>query len=420
MLPYYTQKSPQEDFFEKAIYFLLLIVTFCLPVFSKVVPFVLQIIVLIAMIDNVLSGKFKMKTPFALFLLLFFAGWAGLSLLNSPDFEASFYNYKTLLPQYFVIYWLTISYVKTVRQSIGIIAILLFSALFVSTYGIYQYFSDSLMLTTNWVDVTYFPTLKTRVFSTLYNPNILGSFLVIILALCFGGIFSKIKIYIRVVLVFLAILSVVCLGFTFSRTAWLSFLVVLLYISLLYKRRLLYTLLPISALTLFLSRDMIVHRFLSVFRSEDTSSLLRFALWESTIAMIHNNPFIGIGWNAYQFVYPHYDFFIKNPEVIIYHAHNMYLNIAAEIGLLGLAAFLLLLFQHFFFALNVIKKENTEEENALGIGLSSAFLSVLVGGFTDYTLFNIELASLFWLMSAVSFVLWRNRTSTTNKANICK
>lgn len=408
MLAYSLRKDSQEIYFEKSIYLLLLIVAFCLPVFPKAVTFILQAAVLLAMADSALAGRFKMKTPASFVLLLAFVVWAGLSVLKSPDFAESFYNYKVLLPQYLVIYWLTISYVKTVKQSAGILAALLFSAFWVSTYGVYQYFYGGTMLTSGWVDSAYFPTIKTRAFSTLYNPNILASFLVTSLALCLGGIFSRIKVSVQMLLIFLTIISAVCLVFTFSRTAWMSFLVVLLCVCVLYSYKLLYALLPMSLLTFFLARDMIVQRFVSVFEGGDTSSLLRFALWESTMAMIRDNPLTGIGWGAYKFVYPYYDFFINNPDVTIYHAHNMYLNIAAETGLPGLVLFVLLLFMHLFFALKVLKKAVCEEQKALGLGISCVFIGILIGGITDHTLFNMELSSIFWLISALSFVLWQN------------
>lgn len=397
----------QGFFFEKGVYFLLVIIAFCLPLFPKGATFAIGAAVMMALADNVLSGSFKMATPGSFFLLLAFAFWAALSLFNSPDFAASYYNFQVLVPQYIFLYWLTISYVKTDRQSYGIVAALLLSGFFVASYGVYQYFYDGTMVTSGWVDSTYFPTIKTRAFSTLYNPNILASFLVTSLALCFGGIFSKVRVSVQMALVLLAFISLLCLLFTFSRTAWVSLLAVALAVCAFYSYRILYTLVPVAFFGIFLAKDMLMERFLSVFQSADTSSLLRFALWESTFAMIRDNPLTGIGWGAYRFVYPHYDFFINNPDVIIYHAHNMYFNIAAELGIPGLLIFMLLLLVHFYFAFNVMKSKTSVGKKALAIGLCCSFIGIIVGGITDHTLFNMELASIYWLICALSFSLWK-------------
>ena len=62
---------------------------------------------------------------------------------------------------------------------------------------------------------------------------------------------------------------------------------------------------------------------------------LRFAYIESTVAMIPEHPW-GVGWYGYQFAFPDYDFYLNDPTVIMYHCHNLYLNVAAELGIIGL------------------------------------------------------------------------------------
>lgn len=55
-------------------------------------------------------------------------------------------------------------------------------SLFVSVYGIVQHFTG-VVPTEAWVDNDAFPELKTRVISTLVNPNILGGYLVLVISL---------------------------------------------------------------------------------------------------------------------------------------------------------------------------------------------------------------------------------------------
>lgn len=58
-------------------------------------------------------------------------------------------------------------------------------SLFVSVYGIVQHFTG-VVPTEAWVDNDAFPELKTRVISTLVNPNILGGYLVLVISLITG------------------------------------------------------------------------------------------------------------------------------------------------------------------------------------------------------------------------------------------
>ena len=55
---------------------------------------------------------------------------------------------------------------------------------------------------------------------------------------------------------------------------------------------------------------------------------------------------MGIGWNTFYLVYPEYNYYIQGPNVLMYHAHNLYLNMLAEIGIPGLISFITVLIGH--------------------------------------------------------------------------
>ncbi len=77
------------------------------------------------------------------------------------------------------------------------------------------------------------------------------------------------------------------------------------------------------------------------------SSDVRIPLWESTVAFIAQNPALGVGQASFENEFaPHRSleyFFNKNASVRTNHPHNNFLFIASGFGLLGLAAWLLLL-----------------------------------------------------------------------------
>ena len=174
----------------------------------------------------------------------------------------------------------------------------------------------------------------------------------------------------------------------------------------LYSRKILWLLLLVPCVIL-LAQDSLVERILSIANPTDTSSTLRLALWESTVAMIIDKPFLGIGWGAYWLVYPDYDFFLQDPGTKIFHAHNMYLNIAAEIGLPGLFVFLAIMVGHIRKALWAMRN-SSRWVSGLMLGVVTALLGIAVSGFTDYILFNIQLSMLFWLLNACIIRVWQD------------
>lgn len=73
--------------------------------------------------------------------------------------------------------------------------------------------------------------------------------------------------------------------------------------------------------------------------TQDFSTAERLAHWIAGINMFADHPFTGVGIGNYSDAYPQYyiTIFVNS----LGHAHNYYINIAAETGLVGLVAFLL-------------------------------------------------------------------------------
>lgn len=68
--------------------------------------------------------------------------------------------------------------------------------------------------------------------------------------------------------------------------------------------------------------------------------LERLAHWQAALGMWTEHPWLGVGIGNYEVTYPGYA--LPLWPLALGHAHNYYLNVAAETGVLGLAAYLLL------------------------------------------------------------------------------
>ena len=108
-----------------------------------------------------------------------------------------------------------------------------------------------------------------------------------------------------------------------------------------------------------------------------------------------------MGWYGFQYIYPEYDFYLNNPNVIMYHCHNLLLNILAELGWHGLVVFVLVLA---FFAWHAYKLARFGVRpwlRAVGQGYLAALIGILAGGLTDHVYFNMDMGLLFWCVSMV-------------------
>ena len=351
-----------------------------------------------------------------------------LSVAVAPDKAFSFYNFYHLVPIYALTYLLAGQTLRKTRELQRVAAAMALSAALVILYGFYQFIFGIDISSMKWVDGEAFPELSKRVFSTWENPNILAGYLDIVACIAVGLI-GVLQRGWRILAILLLAATLACLGMTYARGACLVVAVVLAGYGALRDWRILLGIVVVGAGALLVD-PVLADRLLSVFTRVDTSSEMRIAFWESTIAMVMDHPFLGIGWGMYFMVYPEYDFYLQGAPVQIVHAHNMYLNYAAEIGIPGALSFLWFFFGSLVLALRVPRKTPPWEavlaahEHAwktvadvraalgrwrrrrfvegLSTGLGLAFISVALNGLTDHLLFNIPSSMLLWMLAAMT------------------
>ena len=421
---------------------------FLLPLFPPAATAALLIAVVLTVLRFRTEAEFKFRqlsfdVPAALFVLL-----SALSIMVSPDKGFSFYNWYNLVGVYVLTYFVVGQNMRSVQQVKDLLIVTAMAAVLVVLYGFYQFIFGIDISAMKWVDGDAFPELRKRVFSTWENPNILAGYLDIIICLVFGLFVKADTQKKKIVLGIMLAAGAACLTMTYARGACLVIAVIFVIYGMLKDWRVLLACVAVAA-GLLVVDPVLYERLSSVFTKVDTSSEMRLAFWESTIAMIQDHPFLGIGWGAYWMVYPEYDFYLQGADIRIVHAHNWYLNYAAEIGIPGMLSFVWLFFGSLFLALQQkflpprpeilaptpfdynedaaadvelkkvadsvqVEKEALEvpiwqdfcswtdwhllDGAALGLGL--ALISVALNGFTDDLLFNIPSSMLLWMLFA--------------------
>lgn len=125
----------------------------------------------------------------------------------------------------------------------------------------------------------------------------------------------------------------------------------------------------------------------------------RIYLWISGLHMWRDKPLIGWGPGIYKetagpYKAP-YAHFIHYPTHVgfqtVSHAHNIYLMIAIQSGLLGLVLFLA-------FVVTAFRRIATQPDPALRYGGLAALTAILVGGFFEFNLGDAEVATLIFFL----------------------
>lgn len=175
-----------------------------------------------------------------------------------------------------------------------------------------------------------------------------------------------------------------------------------------------------GAVLLFVSfRETILHRLAATFAMDPTSSVIRrLFFYEAAWKAFLHSPFIGNGLGNFIVFLPRFrspDYWIFRSEDIVPHAHNEFLEILSETGLLGFVPFCLLMVLFFRFSLRSIATL-TGHERTLMIGLFSSILGVLIDNVASMNLQTIPVMCCFWLLFGLavrqqsvhfSSILWR-------------
>lgn len=106
----------------------------------------------------------------------------------------------------------------------------------------------------------------------------------------------------------------------------------------------------------------------------------RMAHWQAGWRMWTEHPWRGVGIGNYEPIYPAY--YIPPWKEPLGHAHNYYLNVAAETGLIGLLAYLVLWGAALWQTIQAIRR-TSGRERAVAIGVLGVLVHLNVHNFVD-------------------------------------
>lgn len=268
-------------------------------------------------------------------------------------------------------------------------------------------------LGTAWMEI------RPHVHGPIIQPNIAGGVLAMLLPISLPWIFHAWQKGTRgwrfAVPAITAILAAGLL-MTSSRAAWIALLMGLgiwgwWYLSGFVARRWMQRRMLIFGLPLLLAvivalgalglRSGILVRAANVLPGQaDASS--RITIARNTIQLIRDYPFTGGGLAAFPSLYSTYMRVIQVPE--FFYSHNLYLDVALEQGLPGLAAFLFLMAGTIWLLLRSLAADPSH--NHLAAASLAGLAVVLLHGFLDDALYGMGGTPLLFFLPGIAASLW--------------
>lgn len=331
-----------------------------------------------------------------------------LSVFNSVDLKDSFKGGILRLLQYIFIFFILAEEIKDRRHIRGIILSAVLGILLASFDSIWQ-------VATGFDFIRgYKPVINIgllRATASFKDPNTLGVYLSAIAPLIFGLTLYYFKGVKRIVFVFISLLALTGITLTYSRPTLLAIYIALFFLAIAKKDKVL-----IGFLLIFtLSSPFILPKSVKNWAKEVGYNPLRFmcnddriAVYRNSLHMIKAHPFIGVGANTYMKNYKKYKEFPEYRNVVTLdymYAHNIYLQMAGEIGLIGLGVFLWLLYKLFSECKNIYKRLSGQYLKITSLALAACLLAFLVNGLTESSLYYSRVALIFWYLAGFSLAL---------------
>ncbi|MDD3656684.1 MAG: O-antigen ligase family protein [Atribacterota bacterium] len=397
---------------------------YSIPNFAPIKELSLQICVVLSLTmwalkmittESIYWQESSLDKPIFLYLLV-----GCLSLIWSINIYQSILAIPLFIAGPLLFYIITNS-IQQQKKIEGLLLILIIVGLVMGIYGILQYFGIDFNFWKGNIE-------RQKVMGLFGNVNYFAEYLILPIALTIGISLSKKKIFNRLFLFSALAVMGTTLFLTFTRGSYLAIAVTIPVIISFYYRStstepdkqyykkivLLFLLLVIVALAIIyiphpLNKDSTP---LGKLRQRVTienitfggSTLRRVAIWKFTWMMIEDYPILGSGVGTYDYHTLKYqaEFFARGNNRDIYphgkaaQAHNEYLQLWSELGIIGLLVFLWLIVSYYRNILKYLSKIK-DEEKAITIGLTGGVTAVLVDALFGFPLQLAASISLFWL-----------------------
>lgn len=329
--------------------------------------------------------------PYLAFLVISF-----LSLLLSPGRLVGIWDWIRLV-SIFVVYILVSNLFETEEKINKLLQAVLISVIVPSAVGFYQFLTS----TGNQAAYGF-----NRIFATFVHPNPYAFYLTMLLPigivlLLKDGFSSR-----RIGLGILCVTMGISLILTYTRAAWIAVFLAILFLGIFRYRKLLLISVPLFFLLIKFNPGL-AHRFGDVFEfssyyDPQNSFLWRIKLWSQTIPLIFSRPILGHGLSSFASYFRG-------------EAHNDYLRVAFETGLIGVGAHLWILLSLLRRAIYVYKRIGTQYFKSLTLAFISIFIAYMAIMLSDNLMRSLVVQWYFWIFAGIACSLYKVDTDRAQK-----
>ena len=313
-------------------------------------------------------------------------------------------------------YFLATRVLRNRKRIIRLLEAMLVAAFLIASYGIFTQLQEGIRV---YQDVA-FPFFR--------NHCIYAGYLALVFAFALAFILGYLRYQRRATTTLLAGFVGSAIFLSFVRGAWLSLLGMFLFYAYVFRERINYRVfavvlvLALAGIVIVSGLDLWVtflERVETIFDTGYVANFDRLDRWLSAWEMFEDHKLLGVGYGTYGDVYE---------ERYVYYekaywsgarmgAHNLYLEILAETGLVGLSAFLWLIWRLGLEVFRQLRYEYDPFRRTVLMGVAGALITFFLHAFVNNLGPSDKIYTLFWLTIGLVPVVTRLRELDEQKTN---
>lgn len=372
---------------------------------QTLVQLVVVVLVILLLLEKSIAGTpVLIKTPLdrPLIGLVVVVSLSFILALYRPDGLEAF----ALLASYIALFYITVHTVRTRVQQRNLVYVILAVSVLLSIIALLKRFSP---LDIGWWSYPDLPPDTSGVSGAYPNHNHLAGYLEMAIPLLLGLFLTRTRrSWILFFMLYITALLVFTHALTLSRGGWVSLglalfgmaAVLLLQKRFKHKKMLILFLSSVLMLIFFvLSSTQIIERILTLTEHETVLGVGgRMFAWQGIWEMITDYPFFGTGPGSFATVFTQY----QPPGIAarFFYAHNDYLHVVSECGLILVPILCWLFYQ--VFATGMLKMHNPSRQVwGITLGAITGITAMLFHSVTDFNLHIPANAMLFTVLCAL-------------------
>ncbi|MFH1888580.1 MAG: O-antigen ligase family protein [Candidatus Omnitrophota bacterium] len=252
-----------------------------------------------------------------------------------------------------------------------------------------------------------------RATASFKDSNVLGIYLSAIAPLLFGMALYYFKKPKKSAMMALSLIAIAGMLLTYSRPTLLAAYIALFFLAFARRDKRLIVFLVVFTLI----SPFIVPRAVKDWARDVEYNPLRFmcnddriAVYRNSMHMIKDHPFIGVGVNTYMKNYGKYREPVEYRGVVTkdyMYAHNNFIHMAGETGLISLGIFLWLIWFLLAKSMAIYNKLDDGYYKIFSLSLSACLIAFLVNGLTESSLYYSRVAVIFWYLAGITLAFKR-------------